>query len=1401
MNRWLGCVLVLLALGSVHVAAERLTLNFNPDWKFIKADPSGAAVPHPFDDGQWMIVSAPHTFNDTDTFDDWSLPGHRGEQNQWSGRTWYRKAFTLPAAFRGKKVFIEFEAVRHVAEVYLNGQLLGVSKSGFTPFGFDLTPHLRFDGATNVLAVMCDNRFMRDPLPSEGAAGHPNLGQLSAKVNETIPEDVDEIRADQLPWNNPHWHPAYGGIYRNVRLHVTDPLHISLPLYSFLETAGPYVYATEISGKSARINVEVPVQNDRKSAEKVEVRVDVSDQFGKPVLILNQNGQIAANGRGELKVAGVLDKPRLWEPDYPHLYRVVCSLQANGRTVDTAEVPFGIRTAHWDAQTGFTINGRGLKLRGWGQKPTGEWPGLGAAHPDWMHFYTLQLMREAGANFVRWGHCAGGPASITAADRLGIITDQPGVDGESDTRGAAWKIRAATFRDTIIYFRNNPSILIWEGGNQKVSREHARELRGFMDQYDPHGGRAYAHRRADKITAEFMDVGIGTEGGREIKDLAVVEGEYNREESPRRVWDDFSPPNFGYPEAKGQTYHLTSEQFAVNQVAQFMKKLGAVDHCGGANWIFTDSTSGGRVGVEVCRTSGEVDGVRLPKEAWYVCRAVFHEAPRVHIIGHWTYPAGTKKTIYVASNTDEVELLVNGKSLGRGKISDRHLFTFPEVQWEAGEIKAVAYKQGKEVTTQVKWTVGPAVALRITPMTGPNGFLADGSDVALLDVEAVDAKGERCPTFQQPVDFSLEGEGIWRGGYNSGKTNSINHTWLDVECGINRVAVRSTRNAGTIVLRANSNGLKPGSVTIKSVPVKVENGSMSTLPAMPLVSLPANAPVRTILAAATQNPKSRIQNQQPGRFIKSFNYSGPSSYIVHVESNAQNGKNAYVDGDSPFSDLPQALAGADWVQMANRDSRYNAVDLMELAVMANTIVSIAHDDRLKRPDWLTKQFKATEVAITINRQPMKIFQRRVEHDESLTLGANTEDANVSAANAYLVFVNAAAKRSSSTKPIDVAALDRNRILEAADTALRMAPVTITKHRAKLSEGGPNDFYSNGDYWWPDPSKPDGLPYIQRDGESNPGNFFHHRTAVRALRDAVAALGAAYKITGDDRYVAKSVELLHVFFLDAQTRMNPHLKYAQAIPGRTPGRGIGIIDTLHLAEIPLAIEAIQKSPAFPSQVLSGLKQWFRDYLAWMTTSKNGKEEAAAKNNHSVAYFLQVACFAKLTGDESRLAECRRQFKEVFVPNQMALDGSFPAELKRTKPYGYSIFQLDNLATLAQVLSTPSDNPSSVAASRVERATEEGLRRVDMWTWEMPDGRGILKAVEFLYPYLADKSKWPHKRDIQSWEGWPARQPCLLFAGLALGEQKYLDLWTKLPADPRDDEVRRNIAITQPVLWIK
>lgn len=364
----------------------------------------------------------------------------------------------------------------------------------------------------------------------------------------------------------------------------------------------------------------------------------------------------------------------------------------------------------------------------------------------------------------------------------------------------------------------------------------------------------------------------------------------------------------------------------------------------------------------------------------------------------------------------------------------------------------------------------------------------------------------------------------------------------------------------------------------------------------------------------------------------------------------------------------------------------------------------------------------------------------------------------------------------------VTQIDHVGILRLANAALALKPPAVTDHVATNSAGGAHDFFSQADYFWPNPAKSNGLPYISRDGETNPENFEYHRMAMRDMKDAVAALAAAYVCTGDDKYVSKAQELLRVFFLDEKTKMNPNLDYAQAVLGEWTGRSYGIIDTLHLAEVPVAVRVLEKSSSFDRAVDVGLKKWFADYIHWMTTATNGVKEMTAANNHSIAFFVQLASFAVFVGDEKTVNLCRERFKEVLVPKQMAADGSFPLELKRTKPYGYSIFQADNVAILCVLLSTPDD---------------------DLWKFKLPDGDTPLKSTEFIYPYLADKQKWlgdGRGKDVLHWDAWPAREPCLLFAYAETGNTKYFDLWKKLDADPSDLEVRRNIAVTQPLLWV-
>ena len=371
-----------------------------------------------------------------------------------------------------------------------------------------------------------------------------------------------------------------------------------------------------------------------------------------------------------------------------------------------------------------------------------------------------------------------------------------------------------------------------------------------------------------------------------------------------------------------------------------------------------------------------------------------------------------------------------------------------------------------------------------------------------------------------------------------------------------------------------------------------------------------------------------------------------------------------------------------------------------------------------------------------------------------------------------------ASSSEQFTGVDVASFDRARILKAAAQWLTEPPITITAFRAERSAGGANEFYSEGDYWWPDPQSPDS-PYVRRDGMSNPDNFTKHREAMVRFSQAVSTLAAAYKITRDEKYAAHAVKHLKAWFVNPSTKMLPHLKYAQAIKGRVTGRGIGIIDTIHLIEVARAVEALSGAASFSEADAASVKRWFAEYLGWMTTHPYGIDERETKNNHATWWVAQAAAFAHLTANAEQLSYCRERFRNVILPNQMAADGSFPLELRRTKPYDYSIFNLEGVSAICQILSQDGEN---------------------LWTYTLSDGRGAKKGMEFLFPYLKDKSTWPYPKDVMDFDARPVRQSFLLFAGKAFSEQKYIDLWKTLDADPTIPEVQRGMAIRQPVLWI-
>ena len=362
---------------------------------------------------------------------------------------------------------------------------------------------------------------------------------------------------------------------------------------------------------------------------------------------------------------------------------------------------------------------------------------------------------------------------------------------------------------------------------------------------------------------------------------------------------------------------------------------------------------------------------------------------------------------------------------------------------------------------------------------------------------------------------------------------------------------------------------------------------------------------------------------------------------------------------------------------------------------------------------------------------------------------------------------------------EVATFDKTRVIKSANEYLKEKPITITASSSPRSAGGKHDFFSEGDYWWQNPDDQNGA-YIQRDGMSNPDNFVDHRRYLMRLSVEVPALTAAWMISKDSRYAKKAAEHLRAWFLDEETRMNPNLQFAQAIKGITTGRGVGVIDTIHLVEVAKSIEILENSKTLKRAETDGIKKWFSDYLQWMTTSKNGLEEREAKNNHGTCWVMQVAAFAHLTGNKELLEYCGNRYKTVLVPNQIENDGGFPQELRRTKPYGYSLFNLEAFAVICQILSISEDN---------------------LWKFETTDGRGIGLAIKYMFPFIKDKKTWTRPPDVMYDKEFPMRQNSLLFSGIALNQPEYVEVWKTLPPDSNVEEVIRNFFIRQPILWIK
>jgi beta-galactosidase len=773
----------------------------------------------------------------------------------YAGPAWYRKHFKVPATFSGNKFIVEFERIRESATFYINGTSVGTFSDGVSPVGIDITANVKADGTTdNVLAVAVDN---------SGGGEY---------------------------WNANATNPDYGGLVGHVWLHAPGKIYQTYPLQQNLKTTGVYIYGTNyasITNNTAQgdtgnltVNVESQVSNESGSAASATLNVKVVDAATGTTLTTfpGTATSLPTTGFTTLKASGPVTGAKLWSDLYPNLYNVVTTLTVGGTVVDARSTLTGFRQVQFKGGAGtggVYVNGRFVYLLGFAQRSTNSWAGLGQAVPDWMHDFHANLTRGANANYIRWMHVTPQISDLRSGDKYGIISIVPAADKEvTDPTDAQWTARMGVMQATMVYVRNNPSAFMYEAGNGSVSDAQMADLKTLRDTWDPSGGRGVGDRDTEdagaEVSADWYGTMVAYNGSNPTSAIfrgcstgfrdkgPIIEEEDFRDESLRGIWDQYSPPHVGgFIPGSLDTYNETSEVFTIGDGSSDSGQMARLNdwlkvetirntnaatsfYAGYASIYFADENADGRLDSSaVCRAGGKVDAVRLPKEVYYGFRVAGNTQPDIHIVGHWTYPAGTTKTMYVVANTPSVELFVNGASKGKSSTpKDGYVFSFPSIAWASGTIKAVGYDaSGTQVCQHQLTTAGAAAAVKLTATTAPGGFLANGEDVAMFDVEVVDATGLRVPTYgpttkatdNQPtgepkITFAVTGPGTWRGGVNESMVNSTNNLYLYTEGGINRVFIRSQTTPGTITLTATSSGLTQATATVTSVAVPVVNG-------------------------------------------------------------------------------------------------------------------------------------------------------------------------------------------------------------------------------------------------------------------------------------------------------------------------------------------------------------------------------------------------------------------------------------------------------------------------------------------------------------------------------------------------------------------------------------------------
>jgi beta-galactosidase len=718
-----------------------------------------------FDDSKWRALNLPH---------DWAveLPFVRDEvQNSHGykpvGRRypetsvgWYRRAFEIPASDQGRRITVEFDGAFRDVLIFVNGCFIGRNDNGYAPFSFDLTDFLHYGGKNYIVAR------------------------------------VDASFGDG-------WFYEGAGIYRHVWLNKSDALHLG---------QWESTVRTTVSGSSALLNLATVVANDGQQAESAKVSWQILDAAGKTVATAEAAAQqIAVDGSAAFSATAKLANPALWSPDEPNLYSAIVTVEAGGKPRDAERVSFGVRTVLFDADKGLFLNGKSIKIQGTCNHQ--DHAGVGAAVPDRLQAFRLGVLKEMGGNAVRTSHNAPTPEWVEGCDRMGLMMMCETRQMSSNPEGMA-QLDAMVKR-----YRNSPSVILWSVGNeewilQEAMAEEGARIAGTM-----------VHRCHELDPTRVVSAAVNGDNEKGVSDAFDIIGfnygldrpdSYHKEHPKRPLYGSETSSAIS-TRGDYSTDPLRNTINAYDGVVpwgetaeQWWKFYGTREwEAGGFAWTGFDyrgePTPYGWPSIN--SQFGIVDMCGFPKDTFFYYKAWWGKEPSLHLFPHWNFEGrdGDEIPVWVYSNLDEVELFLNGKSLGSQKVP--HL---GHVEWKAkyepGFIEARGTKDGKVVLTERRETTGPAAAIRLTADRAE--INADGEDLAILTVEVLDKQGRPIPTASNFIGFKVSGDGALI-GVGNGDPNcqqSDKEPRRSLFNGLAQVIVQAGKRAGEIHIEAVKEG-------------------------------------------------------------------------------------------------------------------------------------------------------------------------------------------------------------------------------------------------------------------------------------------------------------------------------------------------------------------------------------------------------------------------------------------------------------------------------------------------------------------------------------------------------------------------------------------------------------------